>query len=83
MLSASSYPKHFLKKHFLKKTESIKKWNWFPATKMSLNNLTNIETPSQFASKNFAKTWIYLAVYISLNWGIVVSKISNKLQGVN
>ena len=83
MLSASSYPKHFLKKHFSKKTESIKKWNWFPATKMSPNNLTNIETPSQVASKNFAKTWIYLAVYISLNWGIVVSKISNKLQGVN
>ena len=57
-------------KRLWEKCKIMKKWIWVPATKLSPSNLV--------ASKNFAKTLLYLSVYISLNSGIVATKYSNK-----
>ena len=66
-----------------KKAKPVKKWNWVPATNLSPSNFMKIKTSSQVGSKNSAKILIYLSVYISLQLEIVVSKISNKSQGIN
>ena len=61
----------------------MEKWNWVPATKVRLSNFLKIKTCLQVASKNFAKILIYLSTYISLNSGIVATKICDKSQRVN
>ena len=49
-----------------KKTKSMKNSNWVLALNLSGSNFTTIKTPSQIASKNFAKILIYLFMYIFL-----------------
>ena len=69
--------------HFLKINVSEKKWQnlWKSGTESQLlswapRNFRKIKTPSQVASKNFAKILIDHPVYIFLNSGIVASKIT-------
>ena len=81
-MEAASHPNHFLKINV-----SEKKWqnlcksgtesqllSWAP------RNFRKIKTPSQVASKNFAKILICLSVSFSLNSGIVASKIFDKSE---
>ena len=56
----------------------MKKGDWASATKLSPSNFTKVKPPSQVASKK-----VLICLYISLNSGIVASKISEKLQGIS
>ena len=54
-----------------------------PKTKLSPSNFEKTTALSQVASKNFVKILIDLFVDISLIWGIVASKSTDKSQGYN